>query len=90
MFLASKSREIFLTSMDFQRFSAEIFALVLARLTHDWLLHRLCWHYQLALSLSSPRNLNAARLNIPINLTPISSDESSAAQRLQLMMKVIM
>jgi hypothetical protein len=34
MFLASKSREIFLTSMDFQRFSAEIFALAFARLSH--------------------------------------------------------
>lgn len=41
-----------------------------------------CWLYQLQLSLSSPRNLNASRLKIPINLNPISSDESSAAEKL--------
>ena len=40
------------------------------------------WLYQLQLSLSSPRNLNATRLKIPINLNPISSDESSAAEKL--------
>lgn len=40
------------------------------------------WLYQLQLSLSSPRNLNALRLKIPINLNPISSDESSAAEKL--------
>lgn len=41
----------------------------------------------------SPCNLNASRLKIPINLNPISTDESSAAKhqkQQQLMMKVIM
>jgi hypothetical protein len=42
----------------------------------------------------SPCNLNALRLKVPINLNPISTDESSAAahqkQKQQLTMKVIM